>query len=267
MKKNILKKIKSLFAEEETYIEVKTEDGKILRVYSDVVAVDVAIEEVTEDGMVALEDADYKLEDGSTLVVAGGMITEIKEAEAKEETEIETEDLTDKKFNVVKKHFESIVNQISKWEMTFDQDTFEIGTQVTMSYEYDGNTEVYNAYSGTYELEDGRIITLSADGIVLLITDAQGTVLEAPKEGDNITGDATTTVTTPEDEATDTEVEEAMSKLETKFSAMEKELKEWKDKYENLAKSPGAKPTNTKIDFSKTDYSANKPKSKLHDLI
>ena len=55
----------------------------ILRV--DDIAVDQSVQEVTEDGLVDVEDGTYVLEDGVSLVVSGGVITEIMEAEAEEE--------------------------------------------------------------------------------------------------------------------------------------------------------------------------------------
>lgn len=258
MKKNILKRLTALFADEEVYTDVKTEDGKILRAYAESVGVDVAIEEVTEEGMLALEDGDYKLEDGKILVVVGGMITEVKEAESTEDdtTEVEvTEDMSKRK------HF-AIIKQISKWEMTVDNESFEVGSKVTMSYEdYDGNLVTYSAYAGTYELEDGRTITLDSDGVVVLITDATGTVTETPEVGATIDGE-----TPAADEATPAEVDETMSKIEAKFEKQEAKYKELEAKYNELAKSPGAKATETKIDFKSENYK-EKPKSYLHNLI
>ena len=89
-KKTIIDKVKSLFAEapeqvEETevkYVDVKTEDNRILRM--DDIAVDVAVEEITEDGEVQeIEDGSYVLEDGNTLVIAGGVITELQKLKKK----------------------------------------------------------------------------------------------------------------------------------------------------------------------------------------
>lgn len=268
MKKNILKRLSALFADEEVYTDVKTEDGKILRVYSGSVAVDVAIEEVTEEGMLALEDAEYKLEDGSTLVVVAGMITEIKEGEKPEDTttedDVNTEDMSSKGQDMSKiKHF-AIIKQISKWEMTVDNETFEVGSKVTMSYEDDGNLVTYSAYAGTYELEDGRTITLDNDGVVVLITDATGTVAETPEVGSTIDGE---TPAPAVDEATPTDVEETMAKIEAKFASQEAKYKELEAKYNELAKSPGAVATKTKEDFKSEEKKVSKPKSVMHELI
>ena len=89
-KKTVLDKIKQLFTDTEeevevSFVDVKTDDGRILRL--DDIAVDQAVKEITEDGEVELEDGTYVLEDGNSLVVSGGIITEIIEAEAEAEEE------------------------------------------------------------------------------------------------------------------------------------------------------------------------------------
>jgi hypothetical protein len=91
-KKTVLEKIKQLFTDTEeevevSFVDVKTEDGRILRL--DDIAVDQAVKEITEDGEVEIEDGTYVLEDGNSLVVSGGIITEIIEAEAEAEEEVE----------------------------------------------------------------------------------------------------------------------------------------------------------------------------------
>ena len=101
MKKNVVNKIKELFSSNEEvvkveaseevatdestelkFVEVKAADGRILR--ADDIAIDMPIMEITEDGEVALEDGEVALEDGTILVIAEGVITEIKEVEEEE---------------------------------------------------------------------------------------------------------------------------------------------------------------------------------------
>jgi len=97
-KKTVLDKIKQLFTDTEeevevSFVDVKTDDGRILRL--DDIAVDQAVKEITEDGEVELEDGTYVLEDGNSLVVSGGIITEIVEAEAEaEEEEVVDEEMS-----------------------------------------------------------------------------------------------------------------------------------------------------------------------------
>lgn len=92
-KKNVIGKIKALFTEEvETspedtliFVEVKTADGRILR--ADDIAVDMPVMEITEEGEMPLEDGEYELFDGNKLVVEGGLIKEVIEAETEGEEE------------------------------------------------------------------------------------------------------------------------------------------------------------------------------------
>lgn len=81
----LIDKIKALFVAETTVAEtpkdvettfkdVKTDEGRILRVDGDKVT------EITQDGEVAIEDGTYTLEDGSSIVVVAGLITETVEA-------------------------------------------------------------------------------------------------------------------------------------------------------------------------------------------
>lgn len=253
MKKNLLERVKALFAED-IYTDVKTDDNRVLRVYSDVIAIDVKVEEVTSDGLMPLENADYLLEDGRILVIADSMIVEIKEAEVETPSSADTEEMSSiKTFAVVK--------QITKWEMVVDNDTFEIGNTVKMTTE-DG--EEYTVYAGVYELEDGRMITLNEEGVIVLITDSQNVVLDAPVIGDVVlAAEPIADVVPSEDSVSVSEVEEAMSVIVSNF---EKTIKEMEERYARLAASPSAQHTNVKIDF-KSEENNNKPTSYLHGLL
>ena len=97
-KKEVIKAIKALFSTEENVVEdstveqfldVKTTEGRILRVED--MLVNAPIQEVTEDGLVDLEDGEYELEDGLKVVVAGGLISDLVEPEMEEEEEEEEE--------------------------------------------------------------------------------------------------------------------------------------------------------------------------------
>lgn len=94
-KKEILKEIKRLMkfgtAEEGmNYIDAKSGEN-IVRVEGEdfVVGADVFV--VTPEGVIPAPDGEHILEDGRTLVVGGGKITEVKEAVEEGETESEVE--------------------------------------------------------------------------------------------------------------------------------------------------------------------------------
>lgn len=85
----LIDKIKALFVAETTVAEtptdvettfkdVKTDEGRILRIDGDKVT------EITENGEIVLEDGTYTLEDGSSIVVVAGLITEDVETPAED---------------------------------------------------------------------------------------------------------------------------------------------------------------------------------------
>lgn len=75
---------------EETFVDVTTADGVVLRVND--IAVGQAVEVVEGENLVEAPDGNYELEDGSVLVVSGGMIEEVIESEAPAEAEMEKEE-------------------------------------------------------------------------------------------------------------------------------------------------------------------------------
>jgi hypothetical protein len=91
---NVIEKIKDVLnLNEEVKLEqAKLDNGTVIEADSFESGVEVFI--VTEDEKVALPVGDYILEDGKILVVAEeGLIAEIKDAEAEEETEEEVEEV------------------------------------------------------------------------------------------------------------------------------------------------------------------------------
>jgi hypothetical protein len=80
----IIKKIKTYLSEEAqeiTLTDVKTQDGIILSFDGDELSVGVEIYTVDESGRNPAMDGDYKLEDGTTIVVVESKVAEIKPAE------------------------------------------------------------------------------------------------------------------------------------------------------------------------------------------
>ncbi len=89
---NVIEKIKDVLnLNEEVKLEqAKLDNGTIIEADAFENGVEVFI--VTEDEKVALPVGEYALEDGKILVVTeDGLISEIKDAEAEEETEEEVE--------------------------------------------------------------------------------------------------------------------------------------------------------------------------------
>lgn len=89
--KNKLNQIKALLALEVKLAQMKLEDG-ITIVEAESFEPDFSIGIVTADGIVPMPVGEYKMEDGSILVVeVEGIIAEIKQEEAEAEVEVEVE--------------------------------------------------------------------------------------------------------------------------------------------------------------------------------
>jgi hypothetical protein len=96
MENNIIKKIIEIFSTEEinqeevemNFVDVKTADGRILRV-SDL-ALEADVQEMDVDGnLIAVADGDYELESGEVISVLDGKIAEIATPEEEEAEEAE----------------------------------------------------------------------------------------------------------------------------------------------------------------------------------
>lgn len=93
--KNKLNQIKALLALEVKLAQMKLEDG-ITIVEAEAFEPDYSIGIVTTDGIVPMPMGEYKLEDGSILVVAvEGIIAEIKQEEAEVEVEAAPEEVVE----------------------------------------------------------------------------------------------------------------------------------------------------------------------------
>ncbi len=77
--------------EQEVFVDVTTADGRIMRVND--IAIDQPVEWVEGENLVEVEDGTYELEDGNSIVVMGGIITEIIEGEAEAEEEVVEEEM------------------------------------------------------------------------------------------------------------------------------------------------------------------------------
>ncbi len=137
-KKDIMKQIKALFTIEEevqetpiNFVDVKTDDGRILRV-SDI-ALEGKVMEITEAGEVEVEDGTYTLDSGIGLVVEGGMIKEIVEAPEEEiaeevpaqapvQAQMEEEVAIDEEKEVagVVNHLKDLISQVKDLKSKFE---------------------------------------------------------------------------------------------------------------------------------------------------
>ena len=62
------------------------------------------------------------------------------------------------------------ISQVSKWDMTVDQDSIEEGTELTTTWTPEnGEPQISSVAAGQYMLEDGRSVLVDADGVVRMI--------------------------------------------------------------------------------------------------
>ena len=313
----LINKIKELFAEIDAenvvpmaFVDVKTDDGRILRI-SDL-AVDGTVTEITENGEAELEDGNYILEDGVEILVEAGKIVEVKEPEAEEAPAEDAAPVEEAMASV---------NLMDGTPVYFDGE-LAVGTAIFID-----EAMTSPAPDGEHEMEDGSKIVIAAglitemapaedaaaveeemsaelfmditlkDGpIAHVVTATEGSVnagdrmmidqVEAgPGEYETtngntlVVGDAGVisevrdTVAATSDVPTDEDVQGVVNNLKNlvkqikdlksqfdevkaTIENLENENKELKEEVSKFAGSPSAAPTKTKVDFSKADKSA-----------
>jgi hypothetical protein len=249
-KKSLINKIKALFNEETTeesveFVDVETQDGQILRVAD--VAVDQPVEIVEGENLVEAPDGNYVLVDGTTLVVSGGMITEIVEVEEDNEENNEEMNSHDKnKF--------TILQGVDKWQVEVTEESIEVGTKLTQ-VDAEGNT--WQLSDGEYLLEDGTKIQVDSDGVVVLVGENSNEQMSA-EEDEKKENDLDSAIIN----ALETLTKEVAS-LKEGFSKVEAENKELKEKVEAFGGLPSEEHTETKKEFKAV---SKKPKSPLHSI-
>lgn len=262
MRKEFFNKIKTLFEgvsdDVELFLDVKTEDGRVFRVDGEEIKLDVSVKEIVEpaegdesgdSGIVDIEDGVYKLDDGRSIKLEAGIIVEIIEAE---EDEVSTDSgdsaPSSEELNKVivlnKMSYDDVKMSIVKETWTYEYEVtnvdFKVGDVLEITYVEDGENINYDASAGTYELEDGRLITTDSSGVILVIVDAEGNVLEAPVVGDNV-----------EDVSGDEDMLSAFGLIKNELDSIKEEYKKLENKYNELAKSPSAKFEKTTGSFKK----------------
>jgi hypothetical protein len=280
-KKTILTKIKEIFTEESMdevlFVDVKTEDGRILRV-SDM-EVGATVTEITEDGETEVESGTFELEGGTTMIVEDGKISEINKVdeEASEEEKKEDEEMDIDSANVeADEHKED-----EEEEMDGEYLKLEDGTEIHVVTKVEGEIsegdmvhlvvegEMVNAPEGEHRLEDGRIIVLDENS---MLTEIRETLSEEEKEEEmsevdedvmkptdvvDIIQDITGEDLVDEEETTPTKVTgilkdliSQIKELKNSFEEVKKENEELKSRFNKFASEPSEEPIKEKISFS-----------------
>jgi len=227
-KKSILGKIKELFTtSEENFVgtDYKTQDGRIIRCYGEGLDVGAPVKEITADGEVDIEDGDYLLEDGNTISVVKGFITQIIEVEEP------TDDMVMGDVTPIEEVTQMTETTLMDGTKVKVEGDLMIGSRVEV--EVDG--EYVQAPEGQHDLSDGTVIYVDADGLI---------------------NEIQTPDTKIEDEVGMEEVFTAISTLVDEVKSLRGELNSIKDENETLktrvnkfAAEPSVEPLSTKVEF------------------
>jgi len=278
-KKNILTKIKELFTTEEEvlkFVDVKIQDGTILRITDMVVGSEV--KELTEDGEGPIEDGEYVIvepREGLVIVVSEGKIDEIKEVEVEEEeveeevidaTEEEKEDEMEKDKEEPKMFMDLLLEDGTKIHVvTKVEGELSEGDEVHVVGE---NDEMLQAPSGEHKLDDGRVIVVDESGYLVEVREEVKEEEEEMSEVDedvwkptdvvDIIQDITGEDLVDEEETTPTKVTgilkdliSQIKELKNSFEEVKKENEELKSRFNKFANEPSEEPIKEKISFNK----------------
>jgi hypothetical protein len=274
-KKTILAKIKDIFTEEDgevsKFVDVKTEDGTILRV-SDM-EVGATVTEITEDGEKEVEGGTFELEGGVTMVVEDGKISKIDKVDELDEEKKEDEEMDEHKDKEEEDEMDEHEGLYLK---------LKDGTEIHVVTKVEGEVsegdlvhlvvegEMVNAPEGEHELEDGRIIVLDENS---MLTEIRETLSEEEKEEemsevdedviqptdviDPIQDITVEDVDEDVDEVTPTKVTgilkdliSQIKELKNSFEEVKKENEELKSRFNKFASEPSEEPIKEKISFS-----------------
>lgn len=279
-KKTILAKIKEIFTEdtleEVMFVDVKTEDGRILRVSE--MEVGATVTEVSEDGETEVESGTFELEDGVTMIVEDGKIKEINkvdesaEEEAKEEKK-EEEEMDEHEDKEEEKEDEMDEHDGLRLKL---EDGTEIHVVTKVENELsEGDLvhivgeegEMIQAPEGEHRLEDGRIIVLDENGMLQEVKEAldkedkeeEMSEVEEDVISETDVVDAIQDITAGEleEEITPVKVTKQLKdlisqikELKDAFKEVQKENNELKERFNKFASEPSEEPIKEKISFS-----------------
>jgi flagellin-like hook-associated protein FlgL len=252
-KKGILTKIKELFSTEVEKFEAdyKTQDGRIIRCYGEGLDVGEMVKEITAEGEMDIEDGDYILEDGTTLMIVGGKIEaigeEVSEDEMEEITDTITEDvemgndMKDRMEDGYKNEIDTKLLDGTEIRVLTKGDAISVGDMVLVKVG-EGYKE---APEGRHEVEGGLVVYTDAEGNINEIETAQ-----TEERDETGLSEVFTAISTLVDE---------VKSLRGELSTIKKENEELKTRVNKFAAEPSVEPLPTKVEFkskSKADILA-----------
>lgn len=284
-KRNIIETIRGLVFNSETtdiakFVDVKTEDGRILRVTDMVVGAEVT--EITEDGETAVEDGIFELEGGVIVQVEEGKISEIERID--EEAEEENKEEEKEEVEADKHKDEEVKEEMDKSEVlegeeieekveekveeeVFNMDlVLEDGTKIhvvcqTENYLTPGDEvmvvseegEHTPAPEGEHTLEDGRVIVVDGEGKLVEVKEKEEeveeeVVEEEAKEEEKVEEDME--VETPKVTNQIKDLISQLKDLKSSFDSLKEENEELKERFNKFASEPSEEPIQSKKSFS-----------------
>lgn len=230
-KKNVIKTIKKIFTsevEEENmnFVDVKIEDGRIVRV-SDMKE-GVEIKEVTEDGLIDVEDGTYTSVDGLVITVKEGLIDSITEKEV-EEIEDEVEELEDEDEEMGKDKKQNLANVMR----TDGVAIYYEGTELVEGTPLFLDEEMTEAAPDGHHLLEGNIIVMITDGKLVSIEEVEEEEELGNKEKEM------------------EEVFKSINSMKEELEKLKEENNELKSKFKKFLGEPSEEPISEKISFNK----------------
>jgi hypothetical protein len=169
---NLMKELKAKFSNEPTpepatFETATLPDGTVIE-WEGELMVGTPIFVVDGENRVPVFAGTHNIEDGRTIITdEDGIVTEIVEAEMNADDKT----IFSKTF---KENFAEL-KQINKWSTQVDQDTFEIGTALTYSYELEGGkrSESFSVGVGEFETKDGKVFITDSSGTIRVFLGSQ----------------------------------------------------------------------------------------------
>ena len=171
-KTNIISKIRELFAQEKMSADYNSANGVTIRCLGDGLKVGEKVVKILQGEEATLEDGDYLLDNGKTITVAAGQVTDINEYRAEEKmadmTEKEQKDsgAIEEKIGGDEQKMMKVVETKLKdgtdVKVMVAGDSLAIGDKV----EVKSGDAFINAPEGRHETIDGLIIYVDAEGLI-----------------------------------------------------------------------------------------------------
>lgn len=245
---NIIAKIKELFAEEKMAMDYTAATGEIIRCMGDGVKVGEPVKQVIGGVPTELPDGNYLLDNGKSIVVSAGAISEINQPDATSdkpnpvymENEMKMGDNKDKMADY-KNEIASKLMDGTEVKILSKGDALSVGDEVLVK---DAEGKFVKAPEGKHDLEGGLTIYTDADGFINELETKETEEREdATNEEMKTMFEAVSTIKSVVDElrATITELKSENDELKNRFNKFAAEPSAPSIKKNTEVLTPGAK--------------------------